>query len=797
MKVSTGFVARFAVLVVLIQATPASAIIGGKPVAEGEWPTVVGVIRTGEGIGSGVLISPDTVLTAAHSMFDAKSGAKVTAARVYVGRGSAGKQPVGQYRVKAIHVHPKYKFTANKHTSPYDIAFLKLERPVALRGMKIIPPCQSKEEIDEATVVGKKVTLVGFGRARDKRSSGLKRQLTTEISVVSDLRLFCSGRGKGPAPGDSGGPVFAKLKNGQLRVIATTYAGAMRMRFGRLSSYCARISVAMTWFYSDLGKSHVADIPAHYALSGVLGKKGAIEINPDNPDSYLLRGEIWMERGEWDKAVADFSKLIELQPRFGRAYARRGQAWLEKRHPDKAIRDLTTSIELGGELQASYHIRGVAWIEKKDYRKAVDDFTKVLALSPIACGSWRKRAHAWKKLGEYDKAIADCNRHIKIHPQEARSYVVRADLWQWKLMQDKAIQDYTKAIEIDPRNTSAYIKRGLAWKIKGELDKTITDYTRAIKLSPKDQWAYCLRAEAREQKGELDKAIRDYQKAIEVFPANTRALNTLAWIYVSKPEHRNPKEALKLALRAVALDRTAPYLDTLACAYAENGDFQKAVETEREALKLKADPDYRKMIAAFREKMTYLEYQKSKRKTPRVRFEKGIQARLADLPVLKPNTDMRTVRYKTLLLNVPPSMKFGSKYYAAFRFTAPPTPGDFLWSFACSEDVLKSSGFTRWYIIRGEGKPEVDDAFRTMDREVLKTNVPGLGKRGTVVIYQKTESSLSPGKTYIMWFRFDKAQAAQIPISLNIVTRTDERRKLSELGPKKYFARILAKPKEK
>lgn len=53
-------------------------------------------------------------------------------------------------------------------------------------------------------------------------------------------------------------------------------------------------------------------------------------------------------------------------------------------------------------------------------------------------------------------------------------------------------------------------------------------------------------------------------------------------------------------------------MSTLACAYAENGDFNKAIETEQKALSLAANDDnrayYRKMMKAFEEGLTYLEW---------------------------------------------------------------------------------------------------------------------------------------------------------------------------------------------
>ena len=84
--------------------------------------------------------------------------------------------------------------------------------------------------------------------------------------------------------------------------------------------------------------------------------------------------------------------------------------------------------------------------------------------------------------------------------------------------------------------------------------------------------------------GRRAEAARWAQKASD--SGNARALNGYAWLLAtsSTPEIRDGEKALRHALRAVALERKADHLDTLAAAYAEMSRFDDAVAVQRQAL---------------------------------------------------------------------------------------------------------------------------------------------------------------------------------------------------------------------
>lgn len=140
----------------------------------------------------------------------------------------------------------------------------------------------------------------------------------------------------------------------------------------------------------------------------------------------------------------------------------------------------------------------------------------------------------------------------------------------------------------EPDDADAYYERGIAWLDKGELDKAIADFTQSIRLDPQFSDPYSERGVAWHLKGEYDKAIADCSEAIRLAPKNADGHNNLAWLLAtcSLEAHRDGKEAIEHATKACQLSKwkVVSFIDTLAAAYAEAGDFDEAVRWQRNAM---------------------------------------------------------------------------------------------------------------------------------------------------------------------------------------------------------------------
>jgi tetratricopeptide (TPR) repeat protein len=244
---------------------------------------------------------------------------------------------------------------------------------------------------------------------------------------------------------------------------------------------------------------------------------------PGTAGTFLDRGIQFTARGDFDRAIENFSEAIKLKPNFAAAYNNRGIAYYNKKDYDREIADYTQAIRLDPDYAPAYYNRGIAYNNKGDYDRAIADCTQAIRLDPDYAKAYYNRGNAYYYKGDYDRAITDYDQAIRLNPDHPGAYNNRGNSYRNKGDYDRAIADYNQAIRIDPNNAVPYNNRGNSYNDKGDYDRAIADCTHAIRLDPDYASAYYNRGVAYYNKGDKTRASTDWKKALELDPNNENA----------------------------------------------------------------------------------------------------------------------------------------------------------------------------------------------------------------------------------------------------------------------------------
>jgi protein O-mannosyl-transferase len=162
----------------------------------------------------------------------------------------------------------------------------------------------------------------------------------------------------------------------------------------------------------------------------------AIQLQPKYHLSYLNRGNIYFDRGENDKALADYSKVLEIlgpidlkkriDPAAAGALSNRGAIYSRKGMVKEALADLDLALKINPKDQNTWNNRAVTHFDMGDYPKAIIDFTEFMKFNPNSGGPINARGVCYMRINKWKESLADFDRAIQLEPNNGAFYSNRA-----------------------------------------------------------------------------------------------------------------------------------------------------------------------------------------------------------------------------------------------------------------------------------------------------------------------------------------------------------------------------------
>ena len=142
-------------------------------------------------------------------------------------------------------------------------------------------------------------------------------------------------------------------------------------------------------------------------------------ISPSSSGHEWL-GSIYEGRGELDKALAEYNEMILLEPERPAGYQRRADLRMKKGEYEKAIPDWSEAIRFEHPLTGVYedYRRAAAHRVLGHEAESLADLDKAIESDSYASGAFNERAKIHEKRGERDKAIDDYRNALASQPYD-------------------------------------------------------------------------------------------------------------------------------------------------------------------------------------------------------------------------------------------------------------------------------------------------------------------------------------------------------------------------------------------
>ena len=173
-------------------------------------------------------------------------------------------------------------------------------------------------------------------------------------------------------------------------------------------------------------------------------------------------------------------------------------------------------------------------------------------------------------------------------------------------------EEFRRALSIDPTYKEASNQLGNALVMLGRSEDAARQFRLSLGMDPTDAGAHLgLAVALLDAEGNEREAAENLRAAVAARPDWVEALNRLAWLLATSADAsvRDGAEGLRLAGRAVRLTGAVDpnVLDTQAAAQAAAGQYERAVETAREALRLALGAEAQSLADEIRARLSLYE----------------------------------------------------------------------------------------------------------------------------------------------------------------------------------------------
>ena len=325
----------------------------------------------------------------------------------------------------------------------------------------------------------------------------------------------------------------------------------------------------------------------------------ALERDPSLASALLGLGDIAARRSDFKSAVDYFERALQLQPEassihypLAMAYRQLGDVAEARLHLSKRgdvapsfpdpLKEELARVKTGRWLQ---RWRGTKASDSGNYEQAAQMFGQMVAADPDDPIARWDLGTALFQLDQVEEAVVQFEAALRYSSSKSRIHFNMAVAFTQMGWEERAIEHYRSAVGIDSGFKEAYFQLANVLMRKELLEEAIQQYGRVVELDPSNGFAHFMRAMALVRVQRWGEARSGLEKGLAALPDDSDLGHALARLLAACPQAkiRDGRRALQILQEVFKREKSAEFehVETLAMAYAEVGQFDRAVQVQQ------------------------------------------------------------------------------------------------------------------------------------------------------------------------------------------------------------------------
>jgi protein O-mannosyl-transferase len=147
----------------------------------------------------------------------------------------------------------------------------------------------------------------------------------------------------------------------------------------------------------------------------------AAKTSPSSHQNHNNLGDLYLRRGNYQKAIEEFQRAVELKPDYGDAYHNLANVYHQIQKDDLALENYQKAIELNPGLWQSYQNIAAIYFKQQKWDLVEESIKKAIVLNPENIDLHLNLSIFYKNINQEQKAKEELEKALEIDSQDQKA----------------------------------------------------------------------------------------------------------------------------------------------------------------------------------------------------------------------------------------------------------------------------------------------------------------------------------------------------------------------------------------
>ena len=180
--------------------------------------------------------------------------------------------------------------------------------------------------------------------------------------------------------------------------------------------------------------------------------------------------------------MVDYDRAISLDPQMAQAYSNRADIYINRGDYPRALFQCNQAIHLNPQLVTAHYQRGVINTEVGNLHAALADYHRIIQIDNRDINAYIQRGWIYFRHGEYAAVQTDCEQVLAIDRLSVPANYLLGVVQSLSGLKQEAVFSFTKVIDAAPNFVCARYHRGLLHHDLKHESKAMSDFNLAQEI---------------------------------------------------------------------------------------------------------------------------------------------------------------------------------------------------------------------------------------------------------------------------------------------------------------------------